>query len=315
VSGELLLDQDPLPLHEAGLILRAQPRQFTLKPGQKRAVHLSWRLLPLNASSADVGVVYESVPANPNSAVRIATRLLSLNMLRLPSAAKTSGWATALHATQPSKGVVRFLVRVRNVGRMAGWPHRVTLEVRVTFGGHHRRISSQTRNFTLIGPNRLPSPALRVGPLAGSGSAGDPAQATVAVTSTGTAPAQTTLRFGLYRVVLGTAQDAAIHERVVRTGVLEPGERARYSTRFDAVPSGDYRVEVLSSDATGAIQSSTADFQTTAHRTTLQRLRDWVDLHQLALALGLVALLVTALVALLLRHQARMQAQLRALQR
>jgi hypothetical protein len=163
-SGAFAFDPTAPQLAAARRVLAVGPTRFTLPPGASRHVGLKWRGLPDHAREAAVGVVYQAVPIQQGSPVRVVERLLGVNILRLPGHYRQTGRASAIHVTQLKPGTLRFTVGVANTGQAVAGPSHLVLTVRKRSGALllKRRLASDivlpgvTRSFVLDLPHHLP---------------------------------------------------------------------------------------------------------------------------------------------------------------
>ncbi len=181
----------------------------------------------------------------------------------------------------------------------------------MTFGANHNvKISVP---FQLVGPNSLPTPAVRVDAFAAHGDIGGSAHVSGRVLSTGSAATNLDLGMSLYRVTNGQAAAAPLSTRTVSFPGLAPqSERALSADLPGRLSAGEYRVVAHYTDPTGAPQEITSDFASTARQGFLDRLKLFFDRHTTVLLVGLIGLVLLVLVMVLLRRQRRLQAELRS---
>lgn len=94
-----------------------------------------------------------------------------------------------------------------------------TVTASMDFGS--RRGQAISRDFTLIGPNELPSPNLAVNNFNAMGTIGDPAHLSAQVASTGSAPVSVTLEANIYHLYDGVADNRPVACRHRRLAALE----------------------------------------------------------------------------------------------
>jgi P pilus assembly chaperone PapD len=199
-----------------------------------------------------------------------------------------------------------FPVEVRRV-LPAG---RYTAQAVMSFGA--RRRAEISTAFTLVGPNRLPTPGVDVRDFAAHGDIGHVAHVSGHVLSTGTSPASLDLRLSLFRLTGGQASAKPIATRRARFSALAPKTRRDLDVDLGrSLAKGQYRVVASYTDATNAPHQLTSDFEATRHRGFFDRLHLFFDRHRLAIVLVIVAIVLGLLVFLLLRRQRRLEEELR----
>ncbi|WP_372789803.1 hypothetical protein [Paraconexibacter sp.] len=162
---------------------------------------------------------------------------------------------------------------------------RYTARVTVQAG---RRRSTRTVAFELVGPNELPTPALRVASLSTPDDADAGGTRTrLTVINRGTAP-------GTPRgeVILATAGGRRLARRPLRLGVVRPGARARTELRLPGVTEGPHRLTVRLLDGDRELDARTVVFTPGTAPGLWSRALDWAATH--------VPLLLGAFAALLL---------------
>jgi hypothetical protein len=131
LSGAFAFDETADALRTARTILGVTPAHFRLAPGEARMVKVDWNLLPLHADAAYVGIVFQGQPRLPSGrSVPVISRLLSINLLRLPGHRHRSGRFTALHVVQAGPRALRLVARVKNTGDVVGIPQHGRFIVR-----------------------------------------------------------------------------------------------------------------------------------------------------------------------------------------
>jgi hypothetical protein len=187
---------------------------------------------------------------------------------------------------------------------------RYTAQAVMSFGATRR--AARSTAFTLVGPNRLPTPGVDVKGFAAHGDIGHAAHVTGTVLSTGTSPASLDLALSLFRLTSGLASAKPLATRRVRFSALAP--KTRHELDLDlggSLAKGQYRVVATYTDATNTPHQLTSDFQATRHRGFFDRLRLFFHRHRLAIVLVIVALLLSLLVLFLIRRQRRLEEELR----
>jgi hypothetical protein len=337
-------------LSDSKVVLSAWPSSFTLQPGQSRQVGLRWNLLPLGRKWVAIGVVFQGVPQGQGTPVHVITRLLSVNFLRLPGVADIQGAFTRLYAQQYGARALELLARVKNSGDRFWAPSdgqlvvrdrkgRVVLRQRwtgdvvlpgasrdfpilirkvlpagtytatvsMTFG--HRRRRSTT--FTLVAPNRLPSPALTIRHLNASGTANSPARVTADVVSSGTAPASVAIDLYLSSANQVPGQAATATARVVYRA-LAAGRVAHLSRPLGrALKTGRYRVTAHWVDPMGLPHVLQVAFSATPQRSFWEE--GWGHLKRHAVLFGgLLLLFMMAAMAFLAHRMIARERQIEA---
>lgn len=187
---------------------------------------------------------------------------------------------------------------------------RYTAQAVMRFGATRRAKISTA--FTLVGPNLLPTPGVKINDFAALGEVGRTAHVSGQVKSTGTAPAKLGLALSLFRVTGGLAGDKPLAIRTLRFSALAPGSTRSLDVDLGGrLARGDYRVVAKYTDPTGAPQEITSDFAATTRRGLLERIKLFFDRNTTLIVLGIAVLVIAALVFLLLRRQRRLEAELR----
>lgn len=182
---------------------------------------------------------------------------------------------------------------------------RYTARASMSFGArHHTEIATR---FTLVGPNELTAPALKVDRVAAHGEIGHPARVSGQVTSTGSAPANLDLALSLFRVTDGQPEEKPLARKVLHFRALAPRSTRPLSVDLAGpLVRGQYHVVARYTDPAGTAQEITSDFAAVRHRSLLERLRRFLDDHALPIVLALALLAVAVLVLFLLRRQRRL---------
>jgi hypothetical protein len=171
----------------------------------------------------------------------------------------------------------------------------------VVFGGGHT-VSGKVP-FKLTGPNELPSPRLRIGPLQAHGTVGGQARVEAPVSNAGTAPSSSTvLELSLFRLVDGVPGVRPVATRSVRLARLDSGQRGRLGASLGRLGRGTYSLVASYRDSTGAPQTFVADFAAQPQVGPLTRLRRFLAAHVLIAPLTILILAMTLVVALLVRQ-------------
>lgn len=123
LTGAFTFSERPAALRDARMILRPFPARLRLAPGESRRVALEWQLLPRAKRAAYVGVIFRGQARGADGrSIPVVTRLLSVDLLRLPGAYHRQGAITALRVGQFAPGKLRVTPRVANTGDVVGVP-------------------------------------------------------------------------------------------------------------------------------------------------------------------------------------------------
>jgi hypothetical protein len=186
-----------------------------------------------------------------------------------------------------------------------------TAHATMSFGANRRAETSTA--FTLIGPNQLPTPALKINDFAAHGEIGDHARVGGHVQSAGTAPANLDLTVSLFRVTGGLASAKPLASRQLHFSALAPGSKRTLDVELNTrLKSGQYHVVARYTDPTGAPQQLTSDFAATPHRGLFAQIRQFFDRHTWPIILVITLIAVAVIVSRLFRRQRRLEAELRA---
>ena len=354
LSGAFAFSETPRNLNDSQTVLTVSPANFALSPGARRAVQLTWNLLPAGSKWVAIGVVFQVVARDQTGPVHVVSRLLSVNFLRLPGLTLIRGRFTGLYPEQSGPHALRFLARVKNTGdrfwapadgRLVirdsagrrvfsrGWSGDVVIPgaerdfpIDVTKilppGGYTATVSmrfgakrSRSTHFRLVGPNQLPTPAIAIHGFNVTGTVGSPAHLTAELQSTGTSPADVTLR--MYLGASGAvAGSPALASDQLAYRDLAPGSTTHINQALGGpLRRGSYRAILSWSDPTGAPHQLEADFTAAASRSFLQKLWDFIK-HHAVILIGVLALVLILALAYLLgrmrRQRRRAEADLAA---
>lgn len=137
------------------------------------------------------------------------------------------------------------------------------LSASATFGNSGRIVIRS--NFTLVGPNRLPSPKVALENLAGRGEIGGDSEATAVVHSVGTATANTNVKIQLFRLTeRNQVPKEPLEEKKLPFEGLAPGERRNLRIVYPGLPAGNYRLIATYRDTPDTIARAEADFSPVA---------------------------------------------------
>ena len=270
-------------------------------------------------------------------------RLTSNLLLRYPGRVRRDGRATALRVEQGAKRTLRFFARIRSDGNVhVRPPARLTVTsakgrhvVRRAFrsenvlpgfarelptdvtkllpaGDYHarldtrvgRRRSAREIDFTLVGPNELPTPELRIESLqTPQPDAGEDFDVALELHNAGTGPIAPAGALTLTR----TGQEGELSRIPLRPSKLAAGERRRLSIGLDGVPAGSYTLTARFAEGPRVLAERTVVFEPGTRPSLLDRVMDWLA--------GNVPLMLTAFAALLLIVVTSMLAYIRKLRR
>lgn len=137
------------------------------------------------------------------------------------------------------------------------------LSASATFGESGRIVIRS--NFTLVGPNQLPTPRVRLEDFGGRGEIGGDSEATGIVHSIGTATAESNVKVQLYRLLAtGQRPEKPIEEQKLTFSDLEPGAREDLRIVYPGLPAGDYRLIATYRDTPETLARVEADFSPVA---------------------------------------------------
>lgn len=175
---------------------------------------------------------------------------------------------------------------------------RYTAAARACLG--RTRVVRVTGRFHLVGDGVLPAPALTLRAFNAAGEPDEEARARGTFTSTGTAPASSTVVVRLFRRKGAVPEPRPMRVRRVRIGPLAPGRRAALDVGLGTLPPGEYRATATYRQRAGSVQTETSDFAPVAQRSRLDRAWRWVKDHA-----GWLVAAVLALLLLLTRRRRR----------
>lgn len=347
LSGTFQYSSTPTDVATASRYLAVSPTSFDLTPDHQQRVTLHWSGMPPGKPELVIGVIFRGVAIHQNAPVHVASQLLSINFLRLPSATTVRGEFTRIQASQAPKRVLAITPRVENTGDRAWAPADANVVIRDATGtvvdrvpwfgdvvipgaqrdfqvpvtkllpaGHYTMQATMrfgarqtiSGSFTLAGPNQLPTPTITVPYFNAGGAVGTPAVVATRVASAGSAPAG----IALHVTVTGTGGRALgryLHASTTLTYAnLAPGAvRKRFLTLGPPLVAGDYQVTGTWTDAAGVPHTVQSGFTATIQPSSTNKLWHWFTGH-LVFILGALALVLIA--AWLLRRQRRLEREL-----
>jgi hypothetical protein len=177
---------------------------------------------------------------------------------------------------------------------------RYAMRGHLAIGSSHHLASMSS--FELVGPNKLPTPQLEMGPLLAQGTTGEGAQVSAALKNTGTAAGATTIDLSLYRLFNGIPRRAAAARRLLAIDPLAPGRSRRLKADLGRLQQGTYRLVASYNNPDGTTETLVADFQAQQPLGLLARLRSFSTEHALLIPL-LLLLLNAGTITLLLRER------------
>lgn len=265
------------------------------------------------------------------SVVTPVVRLAANVLLRYPGGGAAGGPVTELRGAQAGPRQLDLIARVANRGRIHAAPDarltirddrgRVVLRQAVPSGnvlpsferefpvrlakvlkaGRYearvdarlgRRKSSRKLEFTLVGPNELPTPALEIAELATPAPApGEPFSAAVRVANRGTAPAG-----ARGELLVGPAGGEPAHRADLSLDTVEPGQERRVEQRVPGVAAGDHELTVRLMDGDRVVAERTLVFTAAAGAAWTERLLEWVTAHLVVVLGGAIALILAVAV-------------------
>jgi hypothetical protein len=330
--------------------LAVSPARFTLKPGESREVTGRVTGGPRRGRGAYGVVLVTGRPARGSeragAAVAPVLRLAGNVLLTYRGAARSRITADHLRVVPGGQGVLRFLTRATNRGRI----HDISsTELRVRDARGRLRVRARTAKagavlpgakrdlltdvtrrlpagaytavsvvrdgarvtraklrFRLSGPNELPAADLRLAGL----SAPRPPAGEAFTTPVRVRNAGSAAGAPVLEAVLSTARGEELARRRVRGARLAAGEQRAVDVRWPAVEAGAYQLEVSLADG----GERTVVFETGARTPALTRALDWLAAH-LPLLLGGLALIALLVGAGVFAHVRGLQRRLRELER
>lgn len=284
----------------------------------------------------------------PGAVVTPTIRLTTNLLLRYPGPVRLDGRASALRVEQAPKRTLRFLARIRNTGDLHVRP-RARLTITAATGrpvvrravrrenvlpgaerelpldittllpaGTYRarvdarvgrRRSSRRIDFTLVGPNQLPTAKLRIVSLpTPQPDAGEPFDVALGLQNSGTGPitAAGTL------TLTATGNQRTLARRPLRPPELLAGSRRQLTIGLPGVPAGSYTLTARFANGPLVLTERTVVFHTGTRPSLLDRLQDWLAGHIPLLLAGFGALLllvVGSLVAYIRRLRSKLPPQ------
>lgn len=278
--------------------------------------------------------------AEGDAVVAPTLRLTTNLLLRYPGKAHIAGRATALRAEQAPGRSLRFLARVRNDGDLhvrprarltvleggravlrrsfrpenvlPGAERELALDVakRLPAGEYRARVdarvgsrrSVQRASFRLVGPNELPTPALRIAALpVPQPSAGQTFDATVALENAGTAAAT-----AAGTLTVSSLAGERLLEEPLRIRSLAPGGRERLEIALPGLEKGRYRLDVRFASGPRVLDARSLVFETGTRPSLVARVQDWMAAN-IPLLVGMFGLVLALVVAALLAYVRRLR--------
>jgi hypothetical protein len=259
-------------------------------------------------------------------------RLTSNLLLQYPGRVRLDGRATALRVEQGAKRTLRFFARIRNDGNLhvkpsarllvtsaAGQPlvrhgvhpenvlpsfeRELPLDVTALLpaGDYHARLDARVGgrrshreiDFTLVGPNELPTPKLQIASLqTPQPDAGDDFSVDIALQNAGTGPITPAGALTLTR----TGQTHVVAKQPLRPSELSAGSKQKLTVDLPGVPAGSYTLTARFADGPLVLAERTVVFDTDTRPALLQRLLDWLagNIPLVLIGFGVVLLLVVS---------------------
>jgi hypothetical protein len=262
-------------------------------------------------------------------------RLTSNLLLRYPGKARLDGRATALRVEQGAKRTLRFFARIRNDGNLhlkplarltvtsaagrrvvrravhpenvlPGFERELLLDITkpLAAGDYRARIdarvgsrrSSRKIDFTLVGPNELPTPKLEIVSLQNPRpDADENFDVALVLRNTGTGPItpQGTL------TLTHSGRDDALVAKPLRPSELGAGSKQKLVIELPGVAPGRYTLTARFADGPLMLAERTVVFDTGTRPSLLDRILDWLAGNIPLLLIGFAALLLVVVSGML----------------
>ena len=141
LDGSLSIRSSVAALKAARRLFSLSPRQLRLSPGRSAAVSGRFIRAPDGLPAAYAAAVVEAVPSSsPRIGPTYRVRLLGALLIVKPAAPPPVGRIVSIRVTQVGVRRLRFVARIRNAGRVHGYPRGLRLLVR----DRHGRVLFQT---------------------------------------------------------------------------------------------------------------------------------------------------------------------------
>jgi hypothetical protein len=270
-------------------------------------------------------------------------RLTSNLLLKYPGRVRLDGRATALRVEQGAKRTLRFFARIRADGNLhvkpptwltvttaagpvvvrhavpsenvlPGFERELVLDIAklLPAGEYHARLDTRVGrrhsrrgiDFTLVGPNELPTPKLEIVSLQNpQPDAGEDFGVALALRNSGTGPIAPAGTLTLTR----NGRRNVLAAKPLRPSALAAGSEQKLTIDLPGVPAGTYTLTARFADGPLVLAERTVVFETDTRPSLLDRLLDWLA--------GNIPLLLISFAALLLGVVSSMLAYIRKLRR
>jgi competence ComEA-like helix-hairpin-helix protein len=186
---------------------------------------------------------------------------------------------------------------------------RYTATARTQFGRNHK--AHIATDFTLVGPNELPTPKIQLTGFDGNGEIGGDSHVRGKLKSVGTAPADTAVTVQVFRTNAAGGQSARpLVVRKLRYGAIRPGDSRSFDLVLHKLAAGSYSAIARYRTGPGATDTASTDWKLHKKKGFFDRIKDFLRIHK-GLLLALLALAILAgLVAWFTRRQRRLEAEL-----
>lgn len=175
--------------------------------------------------------------------------------------------------------------------RLPAGDYRARLEARVG-----RRRSTRQIEFTLAGPNQLPTPELRIVSLESpQPDAGEDFDAALELHNAGSGPITPAGTLTLTR----SGEERKLARKPLRPSQISAGGRQELTIDLPGVPVGSYAMTVRFASGPLVLAERTVVFQTGTRPSRLERLQDWLASHIPLVLAGFGALLLLVVGTLL----------------
>ena len=274
-------------------------------------------------------------PGGSGAVVTPTIRLTSNLLLRYPGRVVLDGRTTALRVEQGAKRTLRFYARIRNDGNLhlkpaarvtvknaagrvvvrhaihpenvlPGSERELTLDVAklLPAGAYRarvdarvgRRSSSRAIGFTLVGPNRLPTPKLEIVSLENpEPDAGEDFDVALALRNSGTGPITPQGTLTLTR----NGSSGTLAAEALRPAELAAQGRQTLTIALPGVPTGTYTLTARFADGPLVLAERTVVFEPGTRPSLVDRALDWLAGNIPLLLIGFAALLVIVVSSML----------------
>jgi len=278
---------------------------------------------------------HQTQKSKAGAVVAPTIRLTSNLLLRYPGRARPDGRATALRVEQGAKRTLRFFARIRSDGNvhvkpltrltvttaagtqvfrhavkpenvLPGFERELPLDVSklLPAGRYHARIdarvgrrrSSRAVDFTLVGPNELPTAKLEIVSLQSpQPDAGDDFDVALALRNSGTGPITPV---GMLTLTRNSGKEL-LATQPLRPSALGAGSSHKLTIDFAAVTAGTYTLTARFADGPLVLAERTVVFETGTRPALIQRVLDWLAGNIPLLLIGFAGVLLAVVTSML----------------